>query len=159
MNTTGHVDKIAQKTSASIRIAASPEVVFELLANPADHRLFDGSGMVQGAISKSSRLSMGDTFSMSMKFGPLPYRISSTVVEFDDLRLIAWQHFGKHRWRYELERLEDATLVTETFDWSTAISPRAIEAVGYPSTHLTNIEQTLERLKEIAEQRAGELAG
>ena len=37
----------------------------------------------------------------------MPYRISSTVMEFVENRLIAWAHFGKHRWRYELELVED----------------------------------------------------
>ncbi len=152
MSTTGHVDKAAQQTSASIRIESSPEAIFDILADPRQHHLFDGSGMVQGGISGPARLGLGDKFAMSMKFGPLPYRISSTVVEFEDGRLIAWQHFGKHRWRYTLEPVDDGTLVTETFDWSTAIFPPAIEAVGYPTTHLTNIEQTLERLKDLVEE-------
>lgn len=152
MSTTGQVDKTARQTSASIRIDASPGTIFAILADPNQHHRFDGSGMVKGGISGPDRLGLGDKFSMSMKFGPLPYRISNKVVEFEDGRVIAWQHLGKHRWRYELEPVEDSsTLVTETFDWSTAVVPSAIEAVGYPTAHLTNIEQTLERLKVLVE--------
>ena len=99
------------------------------------------------------RLGMGDKFSMSMKFGPLPYRISNKVVEFEDARLIAWQHLGKHRWRYELTPIDEGTLVTETFDWSTSVVPFAIETVGYPTAHLDNIQQTLQRLKELVESQ------
>ena len=154
MSTTGHIDMDAKKTSASIRIAAPPSVIFELLADPRQHHTFDGSGMVTGLISGPERLTRGDKFAMNMKIGPLPYRISSKVVEHDEDKLIAWQHMGKHRWRYELEEIEDGTLVTETFDWSTAVLPPAIEAVGYPKRHLTSIEQTLARLKEIAEKRS-----
>ena len=46
---------------------------------------------------------VGDKFGMKMRFnGMVPYRITSTVKEFEENELIAWAHFGKHRWRYEL---------------------------------------------------------
>ena len=73
---------------------------------------------------------------MDMKFGLLPYRIENTVGEFEENRLIAWRHLGKHRWRYELEPVATvATKVTESFDWSTATSPKVIELMGYPKKH------------------------
>jgi hypothetical protein len=78
--------------------------------------------------------------------GPLPYRMSNRVVEFEQDRLIAWAHFGKHRWRYELSPVEGGCEVTETFDWSTARSPRFIERAGYPKANLRAIEATLDRL-------------
>lgn len=89
---------------------------------------------------------------MDMKLGPLPYRISNEVVEFEENRLIAWAHFGGHRWRYELEPVDGATLVTESFDWSTARIPLAIELMGYPKKHPANIEATLERLAATVER-------
>ena len=89
---------------------------------------------------------MGTKFGMDMKMGPLPYRITNTVVEYEENRLIAWQHLGKHRWRYELEPVEGGTLVTETFDYSTAVSSKGIELMGYPKKHCANIDATLERL-------------
>ena len=90
---------------------------------------------------------------MDMKMGPLPYRMTSTVMEFEDNRLIAWAHLGKHRWRYELEPIDDgsSTKVTESFDWSTAISTKFIEVLGYPKKHESSLENTLERLAEIVE--------
>ena len=84
--------------------------------------------------------------------GPLPYRISNTVVEFEENRLIAWAHVGKHRWRYRLEPVEGGTNVTEEFDWSTSALPKAIELMGYPKKHVGNIERTLDRLAAIVEQ-------
>ena len=135
-----------QIVSASRVINATPEQIFELLTDPTRHGEIDGSGMVQQARGEQQRLEMGSKFGMDMKFGFLPYRITNTVVEFEENRLIAWQHFGKHRWRYELEPVEGGTKVTESFDWSTAISPKAIELMGYPKQHQGNIEQTLERL-------------
>lgn len=152
MTTTGHVDMNARKTSASRRIAASPEAIFEVLADASKHALIDGSGMVQGVLKDPERLQLGSKFGMDMKMSFLPYRISSTVVEFEENRLIAWQHFGKHRWRYELEPIDDGTLVTESFDWSTSMAPKGIELAGYPEKHLPNIERTLERLAELVEE-------
>lgn len=149
------IDMVARRTTASRRIKAAPETIFNLLTDPASHALFDGSESVKSANGESQeRLRLGSKFQMSMVFKLLPYRIGNTVVEFDENRLIAWQHFGKHRWRYELEPIDEGTLVTETFDWSTAISPKAIEVAGYPKSHLPNIERTLERLAGLVEGEA-----
>lgn len=102
--------------------------------------------MVQASRGASQLLTLGSRFGMSMKMGPLPYRISNRVVEFEQDRLIAWAHFGKHRWRYELTPVEGGCEVTETFDWSTARSPKFIESAGYPKANLRAIEATLGRL-------------
>lgn len=136
--------------SVSRVIAAPPETIFDLLARPARHHEFDGSGTVRTATGDDHRVSLGDRFGMHMRMG-LPYRISNTVVEFEDDRLIAWQHFGGHRWRYELEPIEGGTRVTETFDWSTARIPLLIELVGYPKRHPPAMERTLDRLAELVD--------
>lgn len=140
-----------QQISASRVINATPEAIFDLLTDPARHREFDGSETVQQLRGDSDRLEMGSKFGMDMKLGPIPYRITNTVVEYEPNRLIAWRHFGKHRWRYELEPVDGGTRVTETFDWSTATVPKAIELAGYPKRHQGNIERTLERLAEVVE--------
>ncbi len=153
MSTTSTLDMEAQKATASRRINASPETIFDLLADPSKHALFDGSDMVQSGTSE--RLRLGSKFGMNMKFKFLPYKIGNTVVEFEENQRIAWAHMGKHRWRYELEAMDDgSTLVTETFDWSTAIAPPAIVAAGYPKRNLEAIEKTLERLAEHVEQES-----
>ena len=70
----------------------------------------------------------------------LPYRIRSTVVEFEPGRQIAWCHFGRHRWRWEIEPAgEGKSRVTETFDMSTARFPPALRAMGYPKGHAKNV--------------------
>jgi uncharacterized protein YndB with AHSA1/START domain len=142
-----------QMVSVTREIEASPEAIFDLLADPSRHGDIDGSGMVLDVRKGPERLSLGATFGMDMKFGPLPYRISSNVVEFEENRLIAWAHFGKHRWRYELEPLDDGarTRVTETFDWSTSAFPKGIELAGYPKKHPANMEATLVRLAALVE--------
>jgi len=129
-------------------IKASPEDIFDVLADPSRHADFDGSGTVQGSRGESERLKLGSKFGMDMRM-VVPYAMASTVVEFEENRLIAWAHFGKHRWRYELEPVEGGTLVTETFDWSTSIAPWFIELVGYPAKHEVSIEKTLDRLNDL----------
>jgi len=134
-----------RSVSRSRVIEAPPEAIFALVSSPAGHVQIDGSGSVRESIEGPDQLALGDRFRMDMKLG-VPYKMWSTVVEFEQDRLIAWAHFGKHRWRFELEPQGDATQVTHTFDWSTAISPRFIELMRYPQKHPANLEGTLERL-------------
>lgn len=134
-----------RQVSVSRVIAAPPEAIFAVIADASRHGDFDGSGTVKGATGDPQPLTLGTRFGMSMKIG-VPYRISNEVVEYEENRLIAWRHVGHHRWRYELEPVEGGTEVTETFDWSTTRSPRAIELMGYPKKHPAAMEKTLERL-------------
>jgi uncharacterized protein YndB with AHSA1/START domain len=106
-------------------IRASPEVIFDVLADPARHALIDGSDMLRGARDRDSkRLALGSTFGMSMKMG-VHYSTVSTVVEFEENRLIAWQTGPKGKlepfvagriWRYELVPRDRGTLVRESWD-------------------------------------------
>lgn len=134
-----------RQVSVSRVIAAPPEAIFAVVADATRHADFDGSDSVKSAVGEPQPLTLGTKFGMNMRIG-LPYRISNEVVEYDQDRLIAWQHFGKHRWRYELEPVDGGTKVTETFDWSTARSPHFIELMGYPKKHPANMDKTLERL-------------
>lgn len=139
------------RVSVSRQINATPETIFDLLAHPARHAEIDGSGTVKaGRDGKQLRLSPGAKFSMDMRLG-LPYRIKNTVVEFEEGRLIAWRHFGRHIWRYELEPKDGGTLVTETFDWSRVPVKAYIRAMNWPERHKKNMTATLERLAEITE--------
>jgi uncharacterized protein YndB with AHSA1/START domain len=143
-----------RQVSRSIEIDAPPATVFDLLADPRRHPDFDGSGTVRSAISGPSRLSLGSRFGVAMRIR-LPYRISNTVVEFEEDRRIAWRHFGRHRWRYELEpTASGGTRVTETFDWSTSLGPALIDRTSFPTMNARSIEKTLPRLKELAKSVA-----
>ena len=134
-----------QSVSVSKTIAASPQEIFAILSNTEGHVAIDGSGTVRQTIDPID-LTLGTKFGMKMKLG-VPYRMKSTVVEFEQDRLIAWCHFAKHRWRYELEDTEEGTVVTETFDWSTSLFPKGIEIMGYPTSHPDNMTKTLEHLE------------
>jgi uncharacterized protein YndB with AHSA1/START domain len=138
---------MSRSVSHSVTVPAPPEEIFDLLADPRRHAEIDGSGMVRGDLRAPDRLSYGATFSMRMRL-IVPYLITNTVVEFAENRLIAWRHVGRHIWRWELEPEGDGTRVTETFDWSTALSPRALELLGYPQRNSEAIRKTLARLAE-----------
>ncbi|MDQ0092782.1 SRPBCC family protein [Paeniglutamicibacter psychrophenolicus] len=126
-------------------IAAAPHEVFELLANPAMHPVIDGSGTVRAPSGQAQRLALGSEFGMQMRLG-VPYRISNTVVEFEQDRLIAWRHFSGHRWRYELEPDGSGTTVRETWDASRLRHKWMLRLLGFTRTTGPNMERTLERL-------------
>jgi uncharacterized protein YndB with AHSA1/START domain len=105
-------------------IRAPSGKIFELLADPARHRMFDGSGSVRASRNAPLRLSLGATFDMAMNLG-FPYTMTNEVIEFVEGRRIAWQPrpaarlaraFGGRIWRYELDPVEDGTRVRETWD-------------------------------------------
>lgn len=104
--------------AARILIAASPEKIFEFLADPRAHKNFDGSETIKGVVSGPSRLFLGAKFGMSMKI-KIPYKITNTVVEFEEGKKITWCHLMKWTWSYELQPLPHGiTQVTESFDAS-----------------------------------------
>lgn len=134
--------------SETIEVAASPEAVFALLADPRRHPEFDGSGTVRQALVAPPRLFLGAKFGMSMRIG-LPYAVRNTVVEFDESRQIAWRHFGRHVWRYQLEPTAGGTRVTETFDYAPALSPRLLERTGMVERNRGAVHATLLRLRDL----------
>ena len=137
-------DPEARSVSASVIVSASPADVFDLLRRPERHGEFDGSGTVKSVVNGPEVLEDGSIFTMSMRMG-VPYRIRNRVVEFEADRRIAWRHFGKHRWRYELEAVEEGCRVTETFDYS-AGPLWFYRRADIPTRNLASIEATLERL-------------
>jgi len=139
---------IPQLKSASIIINAPAKKIFDLLANPAMHSVIDGSRSVQGVLRAPERLSLGAKFGMSMRIG-IRYRITNTVVEFTENRVIAWRHVGRWVWRYELQEIGPSqTLVIESFDGRPSpfqwwLSSR--KAYGYAQIA---VAKTLVRLKK-----------
>lgn len=129
-------------------VNATPEQVFDLLVDPRKHVLIDGSQTIMASRRDAPRrLSLGARFTMDMRIG-LPYKITNTVVEFEEGRLIAWRHLGRHRWRWELAPEGEGTRVTETFDYSSVPHALFYELVNYPARNKEAIERTLDRLAE-----------
>ena len=137
--------------AARIQVDAPAQAVFDVLADPARHAAFDGSGTVLAQVSGPPRLALGARFGMGMRI-KLPYRTDNTVVEFEEGRRIAWCHFYRHRWRYELEPVGEAsTIVTETFDGRTALFPPALLVINAPQNNQVAVAKTLVRLKDHVE--------
>lgn len=137
-------------------VHATPEAIFDLLANPRRHSELDGSGTVQGVVDGPERLSKGAVFGMDMKMGGR-YQMTNTVVEFEENRRIAWQprptigllraFVGGRIWRYELEPVEGGTRVRETWDISKERIPPMVW--GYRFMTRSNMAKTLDRLEEV----------
>ena len=132
--------------SRSTIVPASAQMIFDLLADPRRHGEIDGSGSIQSAqLDAPERLSLNATFGMKMKIG-VPYKITNTVVEFEETKTIAWRHFGGHIWRYILEPVDGGTKVTEQFDWNKSKSPLVLKLRKSPQENAKSMEKTLENL-------------
>lgn len=138
-------------------IPAPASAIFDLIADPARHRDIDGSGTVRDAKAGSTRLAKGSSFGMSMKWG-MPYSMNSTVVEFEEDRLLAWQTrgpgpigklLGGRIWRYELEPADGGTLVRETWDISQEAPLTKPGVKRLAATTEKNMAATLARIEEI----------
>jgi uncharacterized protein YndB with AHSA1/START domain len=149
------------------RIAASPETIFDVLSDATKHCLIDGSGMLQGKRPEApQRLALGTTFGMSMKMLHLRYSTVNRVVEFEPNRRIAWQTgptgsmarlVAGRIWRYELESVDDGTLVRESWD-ITPDHQRVLLKLGdiYSGKTRRDMERTLERLSGLVTQPSGD---
>ena len=144
------------QVSHSIVVEADPATVFDVLSDPSQHPLFDGSDSVKGRLSGPLRLYLGAPFSMRMRWGA-PYVIKNTVLEYEEDRRIAWRHLARHVWRYELRAQAGAptprTEVVETFDWQPAPLGFAYTRTGLVKRNDEAIRATLQRLKVLVESR------
>lgn len=142
---------MTRSVSSSVLINAPADKIFAVLSDARRHPDFDGSGSVKASMKAPDTLSMGAKFGMRMRIG-VPYVITNEVVEFQQDTVIAWQHFGKHIWRYELTPEGVGTRVTESFDWGSSRSPAFIEKMKYPAKNAVSMEKTLVRLKALLEE-------
>ena len=130
--------------SASAVIPGSASAVFDYLRRPANHDAISGDETVRGVRTGPDVLGDGDSFGMKMKLFGVPYSVKSKVVEFRQDERIAWCHAGGHRWRWEIEPVDDTHCrVTETFDLTTSKLPAGLRLVGYPERHLDNVRQSV----------------
>lgn len=138
-------------------VPAPPEQVFELLARPAEHARFDGSGTVQGSPDGPERLSLGATFGMGMRQFGVPYRSTSEVVEFEEGSRIAWRSFGEaagrrfiggQTWRYRLSPDGTGTEVVHEYEWGTSMTPWMLPLLRYPQRAAGWMTASLDRLAQ-----------
>jgi uncharacterized protein YndB with AHSA1/START domain len=143
----------AYLVSESRTIAAPAQQLFDIVADPAMHPRIDGSGSVRAIRDGApDRLAMGTEFGADMTLGR-SYRITNTVVEFDEGRRIAWRHFNGHRWRYLFESI-DANTTEVTEQWDADSQPiwnkLTLRLLRFPDRNRAGIKATLQRLDEFA---------
>lgn len=141
----------AYLVSESVVLPAEPQRLFDIVADPAMHPVIDGSGTVQRVQDGNpERLALGAKFGMDMKIGA-PYKITNTVVEFEDGHRLAWRHFNGHIWRYLFEPAAEGTTVTEQWDAShlPAVKRLVLRIAGFPGRNRAGIQATLQRLGEL----------
>jgi uncharacterized protein YndB with AHSA1/START domain len=147
---------MTRSVSSSIIVEADAATVFDVLADPSQHPLFDGSDSVKGQMSGPPRLYLGATFSMRMRWAA-PYVIKNTVIEYEEDRRIAWRHIARHVWRYELTPVSGArtpcTTVCESFDWEPAPLGFLYERLRLVGRNQNAIDASLQRLKVLVESR------
>ncbi len=139
--------------SASREIAATPERIFELIADPAEQPRWDGNDNLSAAAAGQRVRRAGDVFTMTLTIGSVR---ENHVVEFEEARRIAWHpsEVGRrqpgHLWRWELEPLGDSrTLVTHTYDWTLLTDRNRLPRAR--STTPDKLRASLDRLAALAE--------
>jgi len=108
-------------------IAADPAAIFAVLSDPRGHVAIDSSGMLMDATGERVT-SVGDAFVVHMDREALNdfplglYDVTVRIVTFEPDREIAWKIEGQlnlgHVYGYKLEPIEEGTLVTSYYDWS-----------------------------------------
>lgn len=144
----------ARVASATREIAASPERIFELIADPAQQPRWDGNDNLAAAPAGQRVRRAGEVFAMNLTNGAVR---ENHVVEFDEGRRIAWtpaepgQQPPGHLWRWELEPAgESRTRATHTYDWT-----RLTDEGRFPrarATTASRLHASLDRLAALAEE-------
>jgi len=138
--------------SASREIAAGPEEIFELIADPATQPRWDGNANLAEAAGGQRVRRAGEVFTMTLTSGAIR---ENHVVEFDEGRRIAWMpsEAGRqqpgHLWRWELETAGTGTRVTHTYDWSRLTDEGRLERAR--ATTSGKLRASLDRLAALAE--------
>ncbi len=134
-------------------IAADPAAIFRVLSDPQGHVAIDSSGMLMDATGGPVS-AIGDTFVVHMDRESLNdypmgrYDVTVTITEFVPDREIAWTILGQirpqigHVYGYQLQPVEEGTLVTSYYDWS-AIDPVWRDAGIFPVISETALRATL----------------
>lgn len=142
------VDNGPRRVSRSVVVEAPAHELFAMVVDPHRHPEVDGSGTVRdNPVKGPDQLSDGAKFSVAMKQYGLPYKITSTATQVREDEVVEWKHPMGHRWRWEFEALSPtSTRVTETFDYSSAVSPKMLEILKMDAANATGITQTLQGL-------------
>lgn len=140
--------------NASRDVAAPADVIFELIADPAQQPRWDGNDNLAEAPAGQRVRRVGAVFTMSLTTGAAR---ENHVEEFEEGRLIAWRPSEPggtppgHLWRWELEPLDDAlTRVTHTYDWSRLTDEKRM--VRARATTADKLQASVDKLAALAER-------
>ena len=110
-------------------IPTDPATIFAVLCDPQGHVAIDSSGMLMDATGDPVT-AVGDSFVVHMDREALNdyplglYDVTVEIVTFEQDREIAWTIKGRirpqigHVYGYRLEPIEEGTLATSYYDWS-----------------------------------------
>lgn len=146
--------------ATSRTIAAPPDRVFALLADPSRHGAIDGTGWVGAARTTAVLSGVGEVFEMDMFHENVggAYVMRNEVTVFEPPSAIGWLPIGRGpdgqwgpggwTWRYDLTPSGSGTAVTLTYDWSQVpeFLRNEIPFPPFPVSHLENSLANLERL-------------
>jgi uncharacterized protein YndB with AHSA1/START domain len=140
--------------SATRQIGATPDRIFELIADPALQPSWDGNDNLASADTGQRVKAAGEMFTMTTTTGNVR---ENHVVEFVEGRLIAWTPAepGKeppgHLWRWTLEPVDASrTQVTHTYDWTRLTDEKRL--VRARATTSEKLQASLDRLATLAEK-------
>lgn len=139
--------------SVSRVVHASPETLFELIADPAKQPQWDGNDNLGSAKPGQRVHHVDDMFIMTLARG---VERENHVVEFIENQLIAWlpaspgEPPAGHLWRWELKDLGDGTTeVQHTYDWSNLHDEVRLKRAR--ATNASSLMSSVERLATLAE--------
>lgn len=149
--------EVSRTVMATREVAASAEVIFDLIADPSQQPRWDGNDNLAEAPVGQRVRGAGDVFTMVLTGGSVR---ENHVVEFEEARRIAWlpadpgQRPAGHLWRWELEPTgESTTKVTHTYDWSQLTDEDRFARAR--STTSEMLQASLDRLADVAETGSG----
>lgn len=145
---------MSRVVSASCVIDASADVIFELIADPAQQPRWDGNNNLSSAPTGQRVRAVGDVFEMFTTRGN---HKENHVVEFVEGRVIAWEPadagqrpFG-HVWRWVLDPITPSqTNVTHAYDWTGLTDDVRIERAKITTADW--LAESITRLKRLAEE-------
>lgn len=134
--------------SYSITVRAPADELYAVLANPHRHHEIDGSQTVLSQARGPRELTEDSQFSVHIRKFGMPYRLRLRVTQARrpssaSPGVVEWQQPTGHRWRWEFEQHDDATLVTESYD----------------ATHQWGVVRTGLRLAKVPEGNAASIRG
>lgn len=138
---------------ASRDIAADPQTIFDLIADPAQQPRWDGNDNLGHAAEGQRVRAVGDVFAMTLTSGQVR---ENHIVEFDEPNLIAWcpappgEQPPGHIWRWELESLgAGRTRVTHTYDWTALTDEKRMQRARQNTPQA--LAASVDRLAALAE--------